>query len=92
MPSRPETCRDRGVFLILQVPHATAEFGALRQVRPLLRVVVRTLKVQGHVRLITHHPAVVGNLRDVEQLARPKLEQTPVLQRCRCRARTTSPR
>jgi hypothetical protein len=62
-----------------------------RHLRRLLCVVVRALKAQENIWLISHYPAVVGNLRDEKQLARPKLEDTSVLQRRRCRARHHQP-
>src|SRR5262249_28776249 len=71
---------------------SNASLGPLKRgVRRLLGIVVRTQKVEGNIRLVPDHPAVVRDLRDIEQLAGPKLEYPSVLQRSRRRARDDQP-
>jgi len=57
----------------------------------LLRIVVRAWKVKGHIRLVPHHPAIVRDLGNVEQLAGAKLEHPSILHRCRRCARHDQP-
>src|SRR5262245_15598992 len=52
------------------------------EVQGLPRIVVCAQKVKGDIRLLPHHPAIVRYLRNVEELAGPKREHPPILQRC----------
>src|SRR2546430_13504954 len=44
-----------------------------------LRVLVRSEKVQRHVRLVAHHPAVMGQRRNVEKLPRAQLDDGAII-------------
>src|SRR5262245_57699910 len=43
--------------------------------------------MKGHIWLVPHHPAVMRDVGNIEQLAGAKLEHPSILQRCRCCAR-----
>src|SRR5262245_61777522 len=51
---------------------------SLSSSRSSLRVMIRSEKMQGHVRLVADHPTVVGDRRDVEQRAGGEIDRRAV--------------